>query len=126
MADSSTKGFTARDKSAEGSHCVSMTTRNGFKSLTPTCESTTIQRERVVTFPWQQWLRERETILDCAYIACFLSVRIPHFFVQCGLCHGAVLSVYVAWYCFKTPFSLRKFLWFLMPKFHLFLKKKES
>jgi hypothetical protein len=53
--------------SAGGSHCVYIATLNGFKLLTATCEVTTIQREHVVAFPWQQWLRECVTILHCAY-----------------------------------------------------------
>jgi hypothetical protein len=37
------------------------------------CRSTAIQRERIVEFPWQQWLRERVTLLRYTCIVCLVS-----------------------------------------------------
>ena len=69
------------DNSGKAVHsCVTMATINGFR-LTATSRSTTIQVEGIVTFPWQQWLRERATFLGTfaelrkATISFVMSVR---------------------------------------------------
>lgn len=48
-----------------------MTILNGFVLLTAACRST-VQRERIAAISWQQWLRERVTLLRYTYIAYFL------------------------------------------------------
>jgi hypothetical protein len=51
-----------------------MATTSGFILLTAACRSTKIQRERVVMFPWQKWLRPLAIVLRCAYIFCHFVV----------------------------------------------------
>jgi hypothetical protein len=46
-----------------------MATPDGFILLTATCVLGAIQRGRTFALPWQQWLRERATILHYAYIS---------------------------------------------------------
>ena len=53
----------------EAHSCVSMATLKGFILLTTTCMSIAVQRKGIVTFLWQQWLREFTVILRYAYIA---------------------------------------------------------
>jgi hypothetical protein len=45
-------------------------TRRDSSMLLPATCGSTLQRERIVAFPWQQWLRERATVLPYTYIAC--------------------------------------------------------
>jgi hypothetical protein len=60
----------------EGIHCcVSMATLIAFILLTATYRLTSIQRERIVAFQLQQWLRERAVSLHYTYVAC--SVTLP-------------------------------------------------
>jgi len=49
-----------------------MTTLNTGVLMTATCQSTALQRKRIVAFPRQQWLRERATILRYSYIVFFV------------------------------------------------------
>lgn len=56
------------DNRAKRTHfCIPMATLNNFILLTATFASMTVQRQRTVTFPWQQRLRERATMLRCTY-----------------------------------------------------------
>jgi hypothetical protein len=48
--------------------CVAMAKLNRFKLLTATGRSTTVQRECIVAFQWQRWLRECATILRYTYV----------------------------------------------------------
>jgi hypothetical protein len=46
--------------------------------MTATCGSVAVQRERIVAFPRQEWLRERAIVLCNAYIAVLvLSKNVP-------------------------------------------------
>jgi len=48
--------------------CIYMATLNAFILLTATCRSRTIERERIVAFSYQQWLRENAIVLTlCVY-----------------------------------------------------------
>ena len=38
-------------------------------------ESSPVQRKRAVVFPWQQWLRERTTMLRYTYIVHLVNVK---------------------------------------------------
>jgi hypothetical protein len=50
--------------SAEASKCcIYVATLNAFVLLTDTCRSRTIERERIVAFSYQQWLRENTIVL---------------------------------------------------------------
>jgi hypothetical protein len=44
---------------------------------TATCSSTK-QKERIVAFPWQQWLGQRATVLRYTYISCLGISYIHH------------------------------------------------
>ena len=58
------------DSSADVTHCcVCVTTLNGFVLLTATCMSTTMLREYIVAFPWQQCLLEYAKMIRYSYIA---------------------------------------------------------
>jgi len=60
----------------EGTHCcVSMATLIAFVLLAATYRLTSVQREHIVAFQLQQWLRERATSLHYMYVAC--SVTLP-------------------------------------------------
>ena len=51
------------------------------------CCSTTIQREVIVAFSWQQWLCKRATVLTLyilAYIVIAVTKRYVEFDVACG------------------------------------------
>jgi hypothetical protein len=52
--------------------CGSIVTLNDFTLLTSTYGSKTIQRERMVAIPRQQWLREGAVMLLYTYIACLV------------------------------------------------------
>ena len=72
------RNFLWLNNSAEGAHCfVSMATLDGFILLTATCSLGTIQRGRTLALPWQQWLRERATILPYTYISLVVCFN-PH------------------------------------------------
>ena len=51
-----------------------MATLSGFILLTAACRSTKIQRECIVMFLWQKWLRPLAIVLRYAYISCHFVV----------------------------------------------------
>ena len=54
------------DNSNKEMHCcISVATVDVYILLLTTFRSTTIQRERTVTFPWEKWLGERATSFLC-------------------------------------------------------------
>jgi hypothetical protein len=58
--------------------CFFVTALNAFISLAATCRSLTIQIEGIFAFPWQQWLRERSTVLLCTYSAYLVCSQIEN------------------------------------------------
>ena len=50
-----------------------MATLNTFMLLTAMSTPATINVERIVAFPWQQWLRDRTTVERCMYSACLIT-----------------------------------------------------
>jgi len=64
--DRSTKYFVARQQYKRSPLLNFCGNTNTFVLFTATCTST-IQRARIVVFPWQQWLRERAPVLPYTY-----------------------------------------------------------
>jgi hypothetical protein len=48
-----------------------------------------IQREGSVAIPWQQWLRERATILRVTYVACLVLFNFLVIFVLKSVRHSS-------------------------------------
>jgi hypothetical protein len=61
------------DKNGNENHYfVSMTLLNGFVQTRATCMLTKMEMESFAALPWQQWFRERASVLRYTYIACLV------------------------------------------------------
>lgn len=70
MVESSTTYLVAQWWWKENPSCASMVKLSGFILLmTAACRSATVQREHIIVFPQQQWLRDHATVLHYTCIA---------------------------------------------------------
>ena len=102
------------DNSAERSNCcVSVAILKTFIVLTATCRPTTIKRESIVAFSWQQWLRELTLMSLYSYIAYFVNIFIHSYEVcqfLCYRCRASCYSHYINQHVHWIKY-IRKLLW---------------